>query len=298
MKYRKLGTSSLEVSEVSFGCMSLGSDLKENQRLIADAIDGGINLFDTADIYDAGRNEEMLGKALKHRRTKVIIASKVGNRLRPDGSGWDWAPTKAYIVTEIENSLRRLATDYIDLYQLHGGTINDPIDEIIEAFELLKQQGKIRYYGISSIRPNVIREYIRRSSITSVMMQYSLLDRRPEEICFPLLEDARIGILVRGSVAKGLLAGKPAAEYLKYNKLDVHKLATAVASLSSDARNQMQTAVRYVLQHQPVSTAVIGIRTAEQLQSALAVPQTLALTPHEVEYLNQVLHPNFYEEHR
>jgi aryl-alcohol dehydrogenase-like predicted oxidoreductase len=298
MKYRKLGTSSLEVSEISFGCMSLGSDTKENQRLISEAINGGINLFDTADIYDAGRNEEMLGSALKRRRGEVIVASKVGNRLRADGSGWDWAPAKEYILAEIENSLRRLQTDYIDLYQLHGGTIDDPIDEIIEAFELLKQQGKIRYYGISSIRPNVIREYIRRSSITSVMMQYNLLDRRPEEICFPLLEDARIGILVRGSVAKGLLAGKPATEYLNYNKLDVHKLATAVASISSDTRSPMQTAVRYVLHQPPVTTAVVGIRTAEQLQAALGVPGTLALTSHELEYLNQVLHPNFYEEHR
>ncbi|RYY31227.1 MAG: aldo/keto reductase [Chitinophagaceae bacterium] len=298
MKYRKLGTSLLEVSEVSFGCMSLGSDTTENNRLISAAIDGGINLFDTADIYERGHNEEMLGAALKKRRTKVIIASKVGNRLRADGSGWDWAPTKSYILAEIENSLRRLQTDYLDLYQLHGGTLDDPIDEIIEAFELLKQQGKIRFYGISSIRPNVIREYIRRSSITSVMMQYSMLDRRPEEICFPLLEDARIGILVRGSIAKGLLAGKPAAEYLRYSKPDVHKLATAVASISSETRNQMQSAVRYVLQHPPVSSAVIGIRTAEQLQSALAVPGTLPLTHHELEYLNQVLHPNFYEEHR
>ncbi len=298
MKYRKLGTSSLEVSEVSFGCMSLGSDEQENRQLISDAIDGGINLFDTADIYDNGRNEQMLGAALKGKRTSVLIASKVGNRLRADGSGWDWAPTRAYIIASIEDTLRRLQTDYLDLYQLHGGTIDDPIDEIIEAFELLKQQGKIRYYGISSIRPNVIREYIKRSSIVSVMMQYSLLDRRPEEICFPLLEDARIGILVRGSVARGLLAGKPVAEYLKYNKLDVHKMAMAVASISSEARNQMQTAVRYVLQHEPVTSAVVGIRTPEQLRSALSVADTQALTAHELEYLNQVLHPNFYEEHR
>src|SRR6202034_3432729 len=98
-------------------------------------------------------------------------------------------------------------TDYIDLYQLHGGTIDDPIDETIEAFELLQQQGKIRYYGISSIRPNVISEYVQRSNIISVMMQYSLLDRRPEESCLQLLQQNNIGVLARGSVAGGLLAG-------------------------------------------------------------------------------------------
>ncbi len=94
-------------------------------------------------------------------------------------------------------SLKRLNTDRIDVYQLHGGTIEDPIEETISAFEQLVQQGKIRYYGISSIRPNVIREYVLRSNIVSVMMQYSLLDRRPEEECLPLLAQKDIGVLAR-----------------------------------------------------------------------------------------------------
>jgi aryl-alcohol dehydrogenase-like predicted oxidoreductase len=87
---------------------------------------------------------------------KVIIATKVGNQWRADGSGWDWNPNKDYIISAVEQSLKRLQTDYIDLYQLHGGTMEDPIDETIEAFEQLQKQGKIRYYGISSIRPTVI----------------------------------------------------------------------------------------------------------------------------------------------
>ncbi len=298
MKYRKLGNSELTVSEIAFGCMSLGKDPDENISLVDAAVEGGINLFDTADIYQAGENEKMVGKALKAHRKNVHIATKVGNRLKADGSGLDWVPGKTYILQAVEDSLKRLGTDYIDLYQLHGGTIDDPIDDIIEAFELLKRQGRIRYYGISSIRPNVIREYVRRSSVSSVMMQYSLLDRRAEEVCFPLLQDANIGILVRGSIAKGLLAGKAPDDYLKYNKLDVHTMAKAVRSISSESRSEMQTSVRYVLQQAQVSAAVIGIRTAEQLTEALQAPDTVSLTTHEVEYLGQVLHPNFYEEHR
>ncbi|RYG04027.1 MAG: aldo/keto reductase, partial [Chitinophagaceae bacterium] len=232
MKYRKLGKSTLEVSEISFGCMSLGDDQRLNQDLIAHAVEGGINLFDTADVYDQGKNEEEVGKALKAVRKKICIATKVGNQWKPDGRGFDWNPNKDHIIKEVENSLRRLQTDYIDLYQLHGGTIDDPIDETIEAFEQLKKEGKILFYGISSIRPNVIREYIKRSSIVSVMMQYSLLDRRPEEACFPILQNAGIGVLVRGSIAKGLLAGKVADQFLNYGKLDVHKAATAVHSIS------------------------------------------------------------------
>jgi aryl-alcohol dehydrogenase-like predicted oxidoreductase len=298
MKYRKLGKSSLEISEVSFGGMSLASNSADAAELIARAVDGGINFFDTADVYAHGENESVFGEALKPHRKRVLIATKVGNEWKPDKSGFNWNPHKQYIIRQVEGSLKRLQTDYIDLYQLHGGTIDDPIDETIEAFELLKQQGKIRFYGISSIRPNVIREYIRRSSIVSVMMQYSLLDRRPEELSFPLLNDAGIGVLVRGSIAKGLLAGKPADQFLNYNKLDVHKLATAVKSISSDMRNAMQTAVNYVLSQTVVSSVVVGIRTAAQLEDALAMPDTLPLTPHELEYLSQILHQNFYHDHR
>ena len=188
MHLHVLGKSTLSVSGIAFGCMSLGKNDKENAALINNAIDAGINYFDTADIYQDGFNEETLGKAVKGKRDRILIASKVGNQRRTDGSGaLDWNPTKAHILSSVEGTLERLQTDYLDLYQLHGGTIDDPIDETIDAFEMLQRQGKIRYYGISSIRPNVIREYIQRSNIVSVMMQYSLLDRRPEETCLPLL---------------------------------------------------------------------------------------------------------------
>ena len=90
---------------------------------------------------------------MRSKRDQVVIASKAGNQWRADGSGWDWNSSKKHILAAAEESLKRLKTDYIDLYQLHGGTIDDPIDETIEAFEILKKQGKIRYYGISSIRP-------------------------------------------------------------------------------------------------------------------------------------------------
>ena len=181
MTYQHLGRSSLKISRIGFGCMSLKPG-QDNIQLITDAaIDKGINYFDTADIYDKGVNEINIGKALRAKRKQILIATKVGNQWKEDGSGLNWNPTKKHVLQAVEKSLYRLQTDYIDLYQLHGGTIEDNIDETIEAFELLQQQGKIRYYGISSIRPNVIREYVKRSNIVSVMMQYSLLDRRLEE---------------------------------------------------------------------------------------------------------------------
>jgi aryl-alcohol dehydrogenase-like predicted oxidoreductase len=133
MKYKLLGRSTLEISQIAFGCMSLGNDENENERLVNKAIEMGVNFFDTADIYGNGQNEESLGRIIKSKRSDLIIATKVGNQLRSDGSGTDWNPRKAYILESVNGSLKRLQTDYIDLYQLHGGTIEDPIDEAIEA---------------------------------------------------------------------------------------------------------------------------------------------------------------------
>ncbi|MCC9167022.1 aldo/keto reductase [Pontibacter harenae] len=298
MQYNTLGKSTLKVSEVSFGCMSLEGNHAENARLLHSALDAGINYFDTADLYQQGENEVTVGKAFKGMRDKVVVATKVGNQWRSDGSGWDWNPSKSYILEAVNKSLQRLQTDYIDLYQLHGGTIEDPIDETIEAFEELKRQGKIRYYGISSIRPNVIREYVKRSNISSVMMQYSLLDRRPEEECLDLLHEHQISVLARGSYAQGLLLGKPAKPYLGCSEAEVAQAAGAVRALAGPERSEAEVAARFVLYHDTVSSAVLGIRTAEQLSDAVRVAQSVPLAYSDMQKLMQVLSPKKYEQHR
>jgi aryl-alcohol dehydrogenase-like predicted oxidoreductase len=298
MNYRQLGKSDLQVSEVAFGCMSLGADDAANAHLLHQALDGGINFFDTADLYQAGENERTVGKAFRDRRSQVILASKVGNQRRADGSGWDWNPRKSYILGAVEESLQRLGTDYLDLYQLHGGTLEDPMEESIEAFEILVQQGKIRHYGISSIRPNVIRQYVQRSRIVSVMMQYSLLDRRPEESCLGLLQDQQVGVLVRGSYAQGLLLGKPAAPYLQYPAEAVEKAAWAIHQVAGNTRSPAEVAGRFVLAQPAVTAAVIGIRRPAQLEEALALAGSAPLSAEELQLLRQVLPPNTYEQHR
>lgn len=289
----QLGTSDLWISEISVGCMSLYVRSTDSITLLQSAYESGINFFDTADLYDNGENEVLLGKALNNVRDEVIIATKVGNQIREDGSGWDWNPTKEYILSAVEDSLRRLNTDYIDLYQLHGGTIDDPIDETIEAFEILKQQGKIREYGISSIRPNVIREWVQKSNMASVMMQYSLLDRRPEEEALDLLQEQGISVITRGSLAKGLLVDKPSKAYLDYNTSEVEKLQ----SVLHETGQPLAYAIEFVLQHQAVASAVLGMRTIEQLEHNLNAHE-VETDPEVIDRLKKILPQNTYSKHR
>ncbi len=164
---------------------------------------------------------------------------------------------------------------------------------------LLKQQGKISHYGISSIRPNVIREYVKRSGIVSVMMQYSLLDRRPEETCLHnYYRKITLACWHESAVAQGLLVNKPAKAYLNYSVEEVEKAAAAIQEVSGNKRNTAQTAFRYVLQHPAISSAVAGIRTMQQLEEAVATLQTPAINDKEMAALKEAVVANKYEQHR
>ena len=298
MQYNTLKRSGLKISEVSFGCMSLKADAKDADAIIGKAISEGINLFDTADLYDKGGNEKLLGNVLKGKRNDVLISTKVGNRWKEDGSGWEWTPRKDYILKAIDESLKRLNTDYLDLYLLHGGTMEDPIDEVIEAFERLTDLGKILAYGISSIRPNIIREYVSRSNIAAVMTQYSLLDRRPEEATLNLLQENEIGVLARGTIGSGLLADKPAKEYLNFSKEEVNAILKDFNANIPEGKTPSVTATRYVIDNPAITTAVVGIRTMQQLVDALAAGNASSLSAIEIENLRLLKSVNFYKEHR
>jgi aryl-alcohol dehydrogenase-like predicted oxidoreductase len=298
MIYQQLGKSDLKISRIGFGCMSLQPNDPQSEKILHRAIELGINYFDTADLYDKGANEELLGRVLKQKRNEIILATKAGNQWRPDGTGWDWNPRKEYILKCADQSLKRLQTDYVDLFQLHGGTMNDPLDETIEAFEQLLKEGKIRYYGISSIRPNVIRYWSQHSNIVSVMTQYSLLDRRPEEETLNLLGQKNIGVVVRGSVAQGLLVNKQAKPYLNYSEEEVKKAANAIRSVSDDQRTPAHSAIQFVLHHPSVTSAIVGMRTMEQLEEAAQTLHVPFLSDSEIEKLKNSLPPSYYTEHR
>lgn len=302
MKNSTLGSSDLLVSEIGLGCMSLGTDETIAISLVHEALERGVNFLDTSDLYDDGLNEEIVGKAIQGRRDQVILSTKVGNRRVPGQDGWVWDPSKKHILSAVKESLRRLQTDYIDLYQLHGGTLEDPIDETIEAFEQLKQEGVIRYYGISSIRPNVIREYISRANIVSVMSQYSILDRRPEEEVLPSLIENDISMIVRGPVAKGILSErgnkKVTKGYLDYNTEELQKIREKLESFVNEDRSMAQIAIRYVLSDPAVAVTIPGASSLEQIRHNIAAGDVTPLTENEIAVIRELSKGSLYKEHR
>lgn len=268
MKKRQLGTSNLHISEISLGCMSLPPNPAEAEEVIHAAIDAGINYFDTADLYNKGENEKVVGTALKQHRHNIYLASKVGNRWEEGKEGWGWDTSANYINKAVRDSLQRLQTDYLDLYQLHGGTTEDNWGEITDTFESLKKEGLIREYGISSIRPNVFMPFLQNSDAISNMMQFNIFDERASEF-FDSIQQTGASVVTRGSIAKGLLTNewrtrlKP---FLSYDEADANDVLHKIEQQFGDVH---AAALAFNLQYSTVASTVIGARTLTQLKQNL-----------------------------
>ncbi|QHJ71090.1 aldo/keto reductase [Planococcus halotolerans] len=299
MKMKNLGTSNLKVSEIALGCMSLPNNLNEAQSIIDEALNVGITYFDTADLYGKGQNEEVVGQALGSRRQEIILATKVGNQWNRHSDQVTWNPSPDYIKSQVHESLRRLKTDYIDLYQLHGGMITDPSEETIEAFETLKKEGLIREYGISSIRPNVIKRFMEQSAIVSIMMQYSLLDRRPEEF-LDEIGASGISVVTRGTLAKGLLTSealdraKDKNGYMDYSQEELEKVLNELLSIEP---NLNALALHAALQHGTVASIVAGASSPAQIRDTIAAYET-SISADQINMAKKYTTKAKYKEHR
>ncbi len=279
--------------------MSLPTDQTVANKIIQVALENDITYFDTADLYDKGENEKIVGNALKDKRQNIILATKVGNRLNKSGDGWSWDPSKEWITDAVHASLKRLQTDYIDVYQLHGGTMEDNVDEVIDTMESLQKEGLIREYGISSIRPNVIERFLSKSNAVSVMMQYSLLDRRPEE-WFSLLENNSATLFSRGTLAKGLLTkeglsrASKTEDYLSYSH---QELLEALKELNDLEAPLSSIAQHYVLQNDVTGSMILGASSEKQLLESLQsyhleVPESI------LQKASELTKKDIYKEHR
>lgn len=299
MKKNKLGNSGIEISEIGLGCMSLPFNLPEAKSIVHEALEHGINYFDTADFYNKGKNEELVGELLQGSRSDIVLATKVGNEWNSHNDEVKWNATKPYITKQVHNSLLRLQTDYIDVYQLHGGMMTDNSEETIDAFETLKKDGLIRAYGISSIRPNVITRFLADSDIASVMMQYSLLDRRPEEFLEEIGAAGR-SVVTRGTLARGLLTNsglERAADGKGYLTYGDTELKAVLQGLMEVHENVNALAVHSVLDNPTVASVIAGASSAEQLRETLAAYDA-AVSAEQIQRAKELTKQDRYQEHR
>jgi aryl-alcohol dehydrogenase-like predicted oxidoreductase len=218
MTYTQLGPSGLTVSTVGLGCNNFGARMADDDvpKVVEAAIDAGITLFDTADVYgNAGGSETLLGAALGSRRAEVVIATKFGGDMRgANGPDWGVRGSRRYVRLAVESSLRRLNTDWIDLYQLHEPDPNTPVEETLAALDELVTEGKVRYLGSSNLSgwQVVDADWIARSSgregFVSAQNEYSWLNRGIEAELIPALEHTGQSLLPYFPLARGLLTGK------------------------------------------------------------------------------------------
>lgn len=299
MEYRLLGRSGLKVSAMGLGTLTFGSegadsiisgvDVAGAQLLFDQAFDAGVNLFDTSNVYGHGRSEEILGEVVGKRRADVVIATKVRNSVGPGPN--DSGLSRSHIIAQCEASLRRLGTDYIDIYQTHERDGVTPTEETLGAFDMLVRQGKVRYIGCSNYTAWQVMESLGVSDrlglvrYTSQQIYYSLLHREAEYELVPMGVDKGVGILVWGPLAGGWLSGKyrrdvdaPAGSRHAANIpeppiYDQDKLYDTIDVLVDVAagvgRSPAQVALSYLMGKPGVSSVIIGARRQDQLADNL-----------------------------
>lgn len=300
MEYRRLGASGLEVPALSFGAGTFGgrgplfsawgsTDATEARRLVDICLDAGVTMFDTADVYSDGASEEVLGEAVKGRRDQVILSTKAG---LPTGDGPNRAgSSRSRLIAACEAALRRLGTDYIDLFQLHAFDAKTPIDEVLSTLDDLVRAGKVRYLGVSNFagwqltKSLAIAEQHGRQRYVAHQVYYSLVGRDYEWELMPLGLDQGVGAVVWSPLGWGRLTGKirrgvpiPTQSRLHETAefgppVDDERLFRVVDALDTVAeetgRAVPQIAINWLLRRPTVSSVIIGARTEEQLRQNL-----------------------------
>ena len=318
MDYVKLGRTGLDVSRICLGCMSYGEasrgghqwvlDEAESRPFIQQALEGGINFFDTANVYSLGSSEEFLGRALKEfaRRDEVVIATKVHGQMRPgpNGSGL----SRKAILSEVEHSLRRLDTDYIDLYQIHRLDHGTPIEETLEALDDVVRAGKVRYIGASSMAAWEFAKCLFTATthgwtrFVSMQDHYNLLNREEEREMLPLCADQGIGVIPWSPLARGRLTREwgeatnrseqdPFGARL-YNEATDSQIVERVAEVAAERGvPRAQVALAWMLSKAVITAPIIGATKPHHLDDAIAAVD-LRLSAEEIKRLEEPYIPH------
>ncbi len=296
MEYRRLGATGLKVSELCLGCMTFGRETDEAtaRRIIDRYLELGGNFLDTANVYAAGASEEITGRIIKDRRDSVVLATKVrfnaniflGKPVPPNDIGL----SRRHIMAEVERSLRRLQTDYIDLYQVHSWDFETPIEETMRALDDLVRQGKVRYIGASNftawqlVKSLWVSDKHNYARFDSLQPQYSLISREIEREILPLCRYEEIGVIPWSPLGGGFLTGKYRSgskppEDARLSKMDLwgrlanernYRTLEAVEQIARErGRTIAQIALAWVNQQLGISSVIYGARTVEQNEENL-----------------------------
>jgi aryl-alcohol dehydrogenase-like predicted oxidoreductase len=316
MEFRQLGTSGLKVPELSFGAGTFGgrgplfgawgsTDAQEARRLLDISLEAGVTMFDTADVYSDGASEEVLGAALKGRRDQVILSTKAG---LPMGEGpGDAGTSRSRLIRAVEDALRRLDTDYLDLFQLHAFDAATPVEEVLSTLDDLVRAGKVRYTGVSNfsgwqlMKSLASAERHGRPRYAAHQVYYSLVGRDYEWELMPLGADQGVGAMVWSPLGWGRLTGRirrgspvPADSRLHATAAYgppvedelLHRVVDALDALAEETgRTVPQIAINWLLRRPTVATVIIGARNEEQLRQNLGAVGW-ALTPEQVARLD------------
>jgi aryl-alcohol dehydrogenase-like predicted oxidoreductase len=313
MKFRKLGNTGLIVSELALGTMQFGGKMnmgnlgqEDTTRMVKFALDRGINLVDTADVYSLGESETLVGNALKGVRTEIVLATKVrlpmSDNLNRSGA------TRVNIMREVEASLQRLQTDYIDLYQIHGWDSNTPLEETVRTLDDIVRQGKVRYIGLSNYMSwqaataVMLQERMGLEKFVTAQMYYSLVGRGLEYEFQSFAEYHNIGILVWSSLAGGFLAGKydranpapagtEAGSFVPFDKDTGYRVVDTLKQVAAQHNvSPARVALSWVLGRPAVSSVIVAARKAEQLEDNIAAVD-LRLSDEDVRLLDEASDP-------
>jgi aryl-alcohol dehydrogenase-like predicted oxidoreductase len=316
MKYRTLGHTGLIVSELALGSMQFGGKMnmgnlgqEDTTRMVELALDRGINFIDTADVYSLGESETLLGNALKGIREEIVLATKV--RLPMGGNFNRSGATRVNIMREVEGSLRRLHTDYIDLYQVHGWDSNTPLEETLRTLDDLVRHGKVRHIGLSNLlswqaaTAVMLQNRVGLERYVTAQMYYSLVGRGLEYEFQSFAEYHDIGILVWSPLAGGFLAGKygrnnpppagsrfaDAGQFVPFDREMGYRVVDALKEVATrHGVSPARVAIAWVLGRPAVSSVIIAARKAEQLEDNIGAVD-LHLTDDDVRQLDAASDP-------
>ncbi len=320
MRLRFLGNTGIKVSEICFGTMTFGGrgfwktigtvSKREAEELVHLALEAGVNFFDTADIYSEGLAEEFLGEALGGQRKKVIVATKVRGTMGPGPN--DAGLSRQHILEGCEASLRRLKTDYIDLYQVHSFDPCTPLEETLRALDDLVRQGKVRYIGCSNFAAWQLMKALSISDrqgwerFVTLQAYYSLLNRDIENDLMPLCGDQGLGILVWSPLAGGFLTGKyrrglprpadarrssPDNQFLQFDEEKGFDMIEEIDRIALTHQGTVsQAALNYLLSKPNITSVIIGVKSKHQLRDNLKTVEW-QMTPQEVGRLDALSSP-------